>query len=273
VEKIIAMYEKVIIICGMPRSGTSWVGQIFDSSPDVAFRMEPLFAYGFKNVINLNSSKDEIEDFLYKVYQTDDDFIHQKENRKKGLYPTFNKNQKLRFLVLKTTRHHHLLENYLKKLDHIEIISIVRHPCATISSWMNTDREFKLKGCVAESDWKTGECRKDGVGEYWGFNDWLAVTQRHVDLSEKYENFRILKYADLVKHAESVVSHLFDDLSIAYTDQTVDFLNRCHESDNDDPYSVFKGNAVENKWKTYLNGEISNEIIDKTKAANLERFL
>ena len=230
------MINSVVLVAGVARSGTSWLGQIFDSSPDVAFRMEPLFSYGFKNIINLDSSKDEIQDFFNKVYQTDDDFIHQKENRKKGIYPTFNKNKKLKFLVLKTTRHHHLLENYLKKIDHIEIISVVRHPCATISSWMNTDREFKLKGCVAENDWKTGECRKDGVGEYWGFNDWLSVTNEHVELSNEHSNFNILKYTDLIQNPEDTVKILFKNLSIQYVEQTAGFLEVCHSTHNDNPY-------------------------------------
>jgi hypothetical protein len=31
----------VILLCGMPRSGTTWVGKIFDSHPDVIYRHEP----------------------------------------------------------------------------------------------------------------------------------------------------------------------------------------------------------------------------------------
>ena len=127
------MFKKIILICGMPRSGTSWVGQIFDSSPTVAFRMEPLFAYQFKNKINSKSSRKNIAKFFTEVYLSDDDFINQKENRDKGVYCSYIKDPEPEFLVVKTTRHHHLLERYLNSIDYIEIISIIRHPCAVVS--------------------------------------------------------------------------------------------------------------------------------------------
>lgn len=257
----------------MPRSGTSWLGQIFDSSPDVAFRMEPLFAYRFKNIINDKSSKEEIIKFFTAVYLTDDDFIHQKESRAKGIYDSFKKNPKQEFLVVKTTRHHNLLERYLRMVEAIEIISIVRHPCAVISSWINTEREFTAKACTVENDWRSGECRKDGDGEFWGFNDWLSVTHQHVEFSQKYSNFNIVKYADLIHDSESVINNLFKGLSIPYTMQTSDFLKNCNSRHNNDPYSVFKSTDVENKWKDKLDKSIAQEIIAESIASGFGEFI
>jgi hypothetical protein len=267
------MYKKIILICGMPRSGTSWVGQIFDSSPNVAFRMEPLFAYRFKNIINEKSSKDEIAKFFTEVYLSDDDFIHQKENRVKGAYYSFLKNPKPEFLVVKTTRHHNLLERYLRLIDSIEIVSIVRHPCAVINSWINTEREFLTKGCKVENDWRSGRCRKDGEGEFWGFDDWLSVTIQHVKLSQAYSNFNIVKYEDIVSKSEVIISNLFERLSLPYTKQTADFLRACHSKHHDDPYSVYKSKEVANKWKDELNSEIAKEIIKETVESGLSQFV
>lgn len=267
------MYKKTILICGMPRSGTSWFGQIFDSSPDVAFRMEPLFSYRFKNVINKNSTKDDIISFFNNVYLTNDDFIHQKENRIKGSYCSFNKKESPDYLVVKTTRHHNLLERYLELIDNIEVISIVRHPCAVISSWINTDREFSSKGCTVENDWRNGECRKDGVGEFWGFNDWLSVTKQHVELSKKYHNFTLLNYENLVNNPEAVVKELFMSIGIPYSQQTFNFLKNCHSSHNNDPYSVFKNKEVETAWKKKLDPKIAEEIINDTIDFGLTQFI
>lgn len=257
----------------MPRSGTSWVGQIFDSAPSVAFRMEPLFSYQFKNIISESSSKEEVAKFFSKVYLSDDDFIHQKENRSKGSYFSFEKNENPELLVVKTTRHHELLERYLTLIDSIEVVSIVRHPCAVINSWINTKREFTAKGCTVENDWRSGSCRKDGVGEFWGFDDWLSVTHQHQALCQKYTNFNIVKYADLVHGLEDVTSKLFTQLSIPYTNQTIVFLKNCHNMHHDDPYSVYKSTDVENKWKDELDETIVKEIIKETVESGLGDYL
>ena len=244
-----------------------------DSSPSVAFRMEPLFSYRFKNIINENSSREDINNFFTEVYLTDDDFIHQNENRVNGAYYSFRKRPTPDFLVIKTTRHHNLLERYLKMIECMEIVSIIRHPCAVISSWINTEREFKAKGCTVDNDWRSGQCRKDGEGEFWGFDDWLSVTRQHVELSQIYSNFNIVKYSDLIHGPEGVARILFKRLSIPYEKQTADFLRDCNSRHDEDPYSVFKGIDVEKKWATELNSAIAQEIIKDTIASGLSRFL
>lgn len=267
------MYERVVIVCGMPRSGTSWLGQIFDSSYEVAFRMEPLFAYQFKNQINECSSKKQMLDFLKSVYLTDDDFILQKENRLKGSYPVFHKNKLPSILVIKTTRHHHLLKHYLEYVDNIDIVSIVRHPCAVINSWMSTEREFSAKGCKIDKDWRSGECRKGGVGEYWGFDDWLSITELHNTLSRSYGNFHIVKYKHLVADLRSTITGLFKTLSIDFGDQTLSFLEESQRTHNKDPYSVYKDVRVVGSWEKKLDPSISEIIIKETTERNLGEYL
>ncbi|QKQ26219.1 sulfotransferase [Candidatus Reidiella endopervernicosa] len=162
------MFNKVVLITGMPRSGTSWLGQIVDSSPDVAYRLEPLFSYRYKNIINKESDALSINRFLKSIYLTTDEFICQTESRSIGRYPSYHKNESPSVLAIKTTRHHELLSKYLRCIDDLEVVSIVRHPCAVINSWISTDKEFKDKGCSVAIDWKSGVCRKDGIGESWG---------------------------------------------------------------------------------------------------------
>ena len=48
------MYNKIILITGVARSGTSWIGQIIDSSPEVVYRFQPLFSYAFKGFLDSN---------------------------------------------------------------------------------------------------------------------------------------------------------------------------------------------------------------------------
>ena len=176
-------------------------------------------------------------------------------------------------MVVKTTRHHCLLERYLKLIDNVEIISIIRNPCAVINSWINTDREFKKKGCIEEIDWKNGNCRKDSEGEFWGFDDWLSVTKKHLIFNEKYSNFNIVKYADLVSKTEETVRNLFKRVGVPYSDQTVNFLRDCHGRHDDNPYSIYKSPDVENKWKKELSIKISEQIINETRKEGLGDFI
>ena len=38
-------FDRLVMVLGAPRSGTSWVGKIFDSHPDVLYRREELDAF------------------------------------------------------------------------------------------------------------------------------------------------------------------------------------------------------------------------------------
>jgi len=66
-------------IFGVPRSGTSWLGQIFNSSPNVAYRFQPLFSYAFKSRLNEHSTADDIENFSRDILNTSDEFVTQKK--------------------------------------------------------------------------------------------------------------------------------------------------------------------------------------------------
>ena len=44
---------KIVWISGMPRSGTTWLSQIFAASPAVRMKACPLFSYEFKNILNV----------------------------------------------------------------------------------------------------------------------------------------------------------------------------------------------------------------------------
>ncbi|MCK5013927.1 MAG: hypothetical protein KAS66_08905 [Candidatus Omnitrophica bacterium] len=99
------MYKPVIAIAGVPRSGTSWLGQIIDSSPDVVYRFQPIFSYAFKDAVNIDSNREDCERFFRGIYESTDDFLLQTDKRKAGLYPTFEKKSNPEYLAFKTCRY------------------------------------------------------------------------------------------------------------------------------------------------------------------------
>jgi len=59
-EVMDTLQKSPILLFGMPRSGTSWIGKIFDSHPDVLYRHEP-DSYGALRTIPIIATMDEAE--------------------------------------------------------------------------------------------------------------------------------------------------------------------------------------------------------------------
>lgn len=264
---------RTIIVAGMPRSGTSWLGQIVNSHPGVAFRTEPLFSYRFKNILHPSSLDRDIEAFFASLLDSgDDDFMMQRHLVLSGGYPSFSK-ERVRFLAYKTSRHHELLETFLTSSHDIRPICIVRHPCGAINSWINSRKEFLDKGCVVSRDWRSGACRKDGVGEYWGFNDWISTTKLFLNLESRYPEFTLIKYSDLVREPYATTRKIFEDVGLTWSGQTEEFLVASHSEHDSDPYSVYKDRSVIDRWKNELDRGLVDEIFYTVKKEGLEMFL
>lgn len=264
---------RTIIVVGMPRSGTSWLGQIVNSHPEVAFRTEPLFSYRFKNVISPDSTDLDIQNFFDVLLESGDDaFLMQQHHVDSGAYPNFLKVSPS-CLAYKTSRHHELLERFLaSKLD-IHVVGIVRHPCGAINSWIHSQKEFLQKRCSVEQDWNSGTCRKDGVGEYWGFNDWLSTTKNFLALNERFRAFSLVRYSDLVRDPIGTSKVIFGEIGLRWNPQTEEFLGLSHSVHNDDPYAVYKSKDVNERWRRELDMVLIDEITERTIKHGLKQFL
>lgn len=262
----------MIAIYGMPRSGTSFLGQVFDSSPHVSFRMEPFFSYQFKNLISKDMSESYFNLLLNDILKENkNDFMNQEDKRKSGVYPKFSKIGINSQLVIKSTRHHHLLEKMIQCSPESKFIFIVRDPRATISSWINHPREFP-QNLDPLDYWDNGSCRNKCEEEFWGFNDWLRITKLHLALKEQYDNVYLVKYEELVEGKLNVTKDIFKFCNLDFTEQTFNFLKESEEH-NQDPYSVFRDRSVIFSWKENLPVEIQTKIVNEVEKNELDEFL
>lgn len=268
------MFEHIVVIAGIARSGTSWLGQIIDSSPDVAFRFQPLFSHAFKSVVNADSSKEEYEHFFKGIYQSNDEFLLQTDKRKAGLYPIFAKNENPRFLVFKKCRYQYLLGKMLYYFDNLKLVGIIRHPCGTINSWLKNPKEFP-SGADPRKEWRFGACKNQGrEEEFFGFYKWKEVAHLYLDLKEKYpDKVYIVRYEELVDNPISASQEIFDFVGLDFVDQTKSFLNACHSVNKEGPYAVFKDKSVKDSWKTELDPCILKEIYQEIDDTRLAQFL
>jgi hypothetical protein len=258
----------------MPRSGTNWLSQIFASHPDVRLKLCPLFSYEFKNALDENSTSDEWRELFDKVYHTESEYLDQEYLRRKHYVPRFKiQNEKPSILAIKSTRFHNLTRDLLEKCPEIKWIGIVRNPCASIYSWLNNKLEFP-----ADADpmieWRTGKCRKTGVGEFWGFNDWRRVSNMFIELEECYpERFRTLRYEHLVRSAHRETESLFSWVGLDFPEQTKTFLEESQTSHNTHQRSVFKDPSWIDRWKDEIDPEIKLQIESDIKKNPLKIFL
>lgn len=268
------MYSKIIYILGMPRSGTSWLSQIFDSSPETRLRLAPLFSYAFKNRVSEHSTRAEWAAFFHDVYLSDDAFISQENQRMSGQYPTFPiKASNPPFMVIKDTRNHQLTPTMLERFSDITVVAIVRNPCGVINSWLKSSREFPGTADPMQ-EWKTGQCRKTSPGEYWGFDDWIEVTKLYMRLAKEHPSrVLITRHEDMIDSPRIETQRIFEFAGIACTEQTEDFLKQCHSRHDHDDYSVFKDRRVKNSWRTELDSTIIAAIHTELAGTELDVFL
>lgn len=267
-------YKNLTWIMGMPRSGTSWISQLFDSVPSVSFKLSPLFSYAYKNAINSESSKTEFSDFFDSILNSSDDFMNQTYRRTSGEYPTFDKKTNNANLVIKDTRYHNIILTLLKHFPDIKIVYIVRNPMAAIHSWITNPNEFPVTDDPLVY-WKNGKNRKTSEEEFWGFDDWCKVTKMYLDLKTKYaNNIYIIKYEDLVHNTEKYTKELFAFSNLEYTEQTKRFIDECHTHNNSNVYSVYKDPIqVLNNWKNSLPNIIKVTIQNELKNTELYNYI
>lgn len=254
---------KLVAIHGVPRSGTSWLGSILDSSPDTKYLLQPLFSYAFKDFLNANSSPDKIEDFIQGLSVSEDEFINQYDKKKLGTYPIFEKNSPLGVIVYKEARYHYIIENLLKRNPEIKVVGIIRNPHAVIHSFFRAPREFRRDlGWKELEEWRFAEKKNEGRKEnFYGYQKWVEVATMFLDLQNRFPNrFYIQKYEDLIDDIENEISKLFSFCELTIHPQTLNFLASSMAQQSDGAYGVYKQNPTINAWQGLLHDNIVNEI-------------
>src|SRR5690606_410177 len=162
---------KRIAIHSVPRSGSTWLGNIFNSHPKVAFKYQPLFSYTFKNALDEKSTKNDILNFYKNINNSNDNFINQKEGIVKGIIPEFIKRPPLTHCCYKEVRYHNILENLLEKDSTIKVIGLIRNPLSVIYSWLNAPKEFRK-----DLDWRVSE-------------EWRYAPKKNLNKPEEFNGY------------------------------------------------------------------------------------
>ena len=253
---------KKIAIHSAPRSGSTWLGSIFDSHPSVVYKMQPLFSYALKDRLSPKSSNSEISDFYQELLKTKDDFLDQKEGKQKGIIPSFSKNE-CKAIVYKEVRYHHILNNLLQQNDEVRVIGLIRNPFSVISSWLKAPKEFKKElGWQIEEEWRFAPKKNlKKPEEFNGYEKWKEIAQIFLKLQKTYPSrFYLVQYDDLLINTFNEVSKIFAFCGLTMDEQTRHFLKVSSNKDDSDAYSVFKQKNKDDGWKQDLPDFIIKEI-------------
>jgi len=264
---------KKIAIFGVPRSGTSWLSQIFNSHQSVVSRFQPLFSYEHKGKLSERSTNREINTFFDEILNSHDDFALMKADVQKD-FPKFKKSSTPTHLVFKETRYLHIVENLIRQSKDIKIVGIVRNPLATLASWINAPKEFKTEWSIIDEWYFAPSKNMNKKEEYFGYNQWKLTAESFLKFKEIYpDQFLLVQYSKLNINPVEEIQTIFNFCDLEICQQVIDFIRQSKSIHSDDPYSVYRGNANDNNWREILPDEIIETVKNELQNTPLDIFL
>ncbi|QBQ54493.1 sulfotransferase [Nitrosococcus wardiae] len=264
-----------VALHGVPRSGTSWIGEILNSSPYTIYRYQPLFSYGLKDFLTPASTKEDINDFFDLLYQKEDDFLNQTKKRSSGKFPVFKK-ETYTHIVYKEVRYINILFNLLRKLDDLYLCCVIRNPLSVINSWLKAPREFRGDlGWDELEEWRYALKKNlNKPEEFNGYEKWKEAALIFHRLKEQYPNrVHIMRYEDFLSMPIEQTKFLYESIGLELTESTIDFLSKSMNTENSDPYSVYRTNQNDNSWRMELNPHIAEGIQADLQGSELEIYI
>lgn len=233
--------DNVVGIHGAPRSGTSWLGQLFNSSDQVAYRYQPFFSHAFRGRIDEHSDSRDVENFMLDLLASEDAFVLQTGKGNIAARELRFEKGDVTHLVYKEVRFHHLLPVLLDSMPTSRYIGIVRDPRAVLASWFHAPREFSSEWSPSR-EWRTAARKNNGLEENWyGFERWRELARLFLELEQSHPGrFRVVRYEHLVREPLDTVRSLFEFCGLPLRGQTERFIQASTTSDDGDPYGVHR---------------------------------
>lgn len=274
-----ALVERIILVLGAQRSGTSWLGKIFDSHPAVLYRHEP--------------------DELLPAGSDAADWVLERRMRSAGKRPFFRKSWQggsgfaLRGVlalglaaaarlplvgraaeaiplpdfgtigraraVVKSIRACDRAGALARTLPESRTLLILRHPCGQVASVMAgaAQRRFSLR--EAGTDMPYDETQAAAFAARHGLGDrafqalpdaakyawsWRAFNEIAFAALDGLPNARIVVYEALCAHPEEEARAAFAFAGLDWPATTADFLARSSHTGGDGYYGVFRVSAA-----------------------------
>lgn len=250
-----------VAIHSVPRSGSTWLGEVFNSSYTTKYCYQPLFSYELKGYLDDESTGSRVAEFFQRCAETQDRFICQTEKRLQGIMPSFEKSGGVTHVIYKEVRYNNILENLLRVDPDIKLICLIRNPLAVLSSWFGAPKEF-LPDWSRSEEWFYASRKNCGRSEeFYGFKRWIDAARLFHSLRDSYpDRVTIIKYSDLLSETYVSIQRLLNFVNLPFDQQMESFIKLSHSTDIDDPYSVFRVHPSDQKWKNALDANIVAQV-------------
>jgi hypothetical protein len=247
-----------VAIFGCPRSGTSWLGQLFNASEAVAYRYQPLFSYEFKDWFGAHGLDDRsLRDFGQALLGAQSDFVLQALRPPKRLPATH--------LVWKEVRYHQLMPALCALPGLHRLIYIHRPALDVINSWYQAPKEFRSgqdihREYLHAPSKNTDPCEFNGLAQ-WKVSMAMALAQQ----AERPDKVLLVSYDRLRDDPQGQLDALFAASGLSMSPQVTDFVTASTSQHDDDAYSVFRTRNVD----LTLPADIVQALRDDVQAADL----
>ncbi|HEX5686284.1 MAG TPA: sulfotransferase [Ideonella sp.] len=227
------MRPRQVAIFGCPRSGTSWLGQLFNASEAVAYRYQPLFSYEFKNWFGVHGvSAASLDTFNDALLGASSDFVLQSLRPPKVLPATH--------LVWKEVRYHQLMPALAALPGLHRLIYIHRPAPDVINSWYQAPKEFRA-GQDIHAEYLHAPSKNTDPCEYNGYAKWKESLALALAVKATYpDKVLIVSYEKLRSDPMAQLSRLFAAVGLPMSQQVLDFIAASTSQHEDDAYSVFR---------------------------------
>jgi len=263
-----------IAIHGAPRSGTTWLGEIINSSHNVCYKFQPLFSYALKHYLGTNSSYEDIRNFFQILKSEEDPFCNRSEERIAGELPTFIKKH-ITHVAYKEVRYHQIVPNLLRKDNSLKLVAIIRNPIDVMASWIRAPREFRADlGWKVEEEWRYALKKNlNNPENFFGFEKWKESSLLFLNLKQCFpDRVKILSYSNLKKNLFSEVHALFDFLSLQIEQQTISFVKDSQSKSAKTEYGVYRQTSDKAWTPEEKFPHIADEILHDLSGGPLETY-
>jgi len=260
-----------IAIHSVPRSGSTWLGEIFNSSTKTKYCFQPLFSYRFKDYLSPQSTIADVEGFFQQLaYLETDDYILRKPERKNGTLPVF---PFLEFshVVYKEVRYHHILENLCNLRCNIKFVLLIRNPIEVMNSWINSPKEFHPSWNIDEELLMAPKKNLSRAEEFYGLQAWIDTTKLFEQLASTFpDDVILIQYSDLKQNPVQATKTLFEFCHLSYEKSTESFLRQSQTTFVGGTYSVFRGGRQSELTLSITHIELIRDLVTQN---GLEKYL